>query len=62
MWCFAFSHTSTFELIPAVATAQPVALVTDREEEKQYNKKVTKLLYFPYLGGSPLGRFDPKVA
>ena len=29
MWCFAFSHTSTFELIPAVATAQPGALVTD---------------------------------
>ena len=28
MWCFAFSHTSTFELIPAVATAQPGALVT----------------------------------
>jgi len=21
VWCFAFSHTSTFELIPAVATA-----------------------------------------
>jgi len=28
VWCFAFSHTSTFELIPAVATAQPGALVT----------------------------------
>ena len=28
VWCFAFSHTSTFELIPAVATAQLVALVT----------------------------------
>ena len=28
MWCFASSHTSTFELIPAVATAQPGALVT----------------------------------
>jgi len=27
VWCFAFSHTSTFELIPAVATAQPGALV-----------------------------------
>ena len=27
-WCFAFSHISTFELIPAVATAQPGALVT----------------------------------
>jgi len=22
-------------------------------EEKQYNKKVTLVLYFPYLGGSP---------
>ena len=29
VWCFAFSHTSTFELIPAVATAQPGALVTE---------------------------------
>jgi len=28
VWCFAFSHTSTFELIPAVATAQPGALAT----------------------------------
>jgi len=28
VWCFAFSHASTFELIPAVATAQPGALVT----------------------------------
>jgi len=28
VWCFASSHTSTFELIPAVATAQPGALVT----------------------------------
>ena len=28
VWWFAFSHTSTFELIPAVATAQPGALVT----------------------------------
>jgi len=28
VWCFAFSHTSTFELIPAVATAQSGALVT----------------------------------
>ena len=28
VWCFAFSHTSTFELIPAVATALPGALVT----------------------------------
>ena len=28
VWCFAFSHTSTFELIPAVATAQPGAVVT----------------------------------
>ena len=28
VWCFAFSHTSTFELIPAFATAQPGALVT----------------------------------
>ena len=28
VWCFAFSHTSTFELIPAVATAQPGSLVT----------------------------------
>ena len=28
VWCFAFSHTSTFELIPAVATAQAGALVT----------------------------------
>ena len=26
--CFASSHTSTFELIPAVATAQPGAMVT----------------------------------
>ena len=30
MWCFAFSHTSTFELIPAVAMAQPGAVVTIR--------------------------------
>jgi len=30
VWCFAFSHTSTLELIPAVATAQPGALVTIR--------------------------------
>ena len=30
MWCFAFSHTSTFELIPSVATAQPGAVVTIR--------------------------------
>jgi len=29
VWSFAFSHTSTFELIPAVATAQPGALVTN---------------------------------
>jgi len=28
VWCFAFSHTSTFELIPAVATAQPGAMAT----------------------------------
>jgi len=28
VWCFAFSHTSTFELIPSVATAQPGAMVT----------------------------------
>ena len=28
VWCFAFSHTTTFELIPTVATAQPGALVT----------------------------------
>jgi len=28
VWCFAFSHTTTFELIPAVATAQPGAMVT----------------------------------
>jgi len=35
--------------------------VRDREK-KQYNKKVTKVLYFPYLGKPPLGRFDPKVA
>jgi len=28
VWCFASSHTSTFELIPAVATAQPGAWVT----------------------------------
>ena len=28
VWCFAFSHTSTFELIPSVATAQPGAVVT----------------------------------
>jgi len=28
VWCFAFSHTSTFELIPAVAMAQPGAMVT----------------------------------
>ena len=27
MWCFAFSHTPTFELIPTVATAQPGAVV-----------------------------------
>ena len=30
VWCFAFSHTSTFELIPAVATAQPGVMVTIR--------------------------------
>jgi len=30
VWCFAFSHTSTFELIPSVATAQPGAVVTVR--------------------------------
>ena len=30
VWCFAFSHTSTFELIPAVAMAQPGAVVTVR--------------------------------
>ena len=29
VWCFAFSHTSTFELIPAVAMAQPGAMVTN---------------------------------
>jgi len=29
VWCFAFSHTSTFELIPAVAMAQPGAMVTE---------------------------------
>ena len=28
MWCFAFSHTSTFELIPAVDMAQQGAMVT----------------------------------
>ena len=28
VWCFASSHTSTFELIPAVAMAQPGAMVT----------------------------------
>ena len=28
VWCFASSHTSTFELISSVATAQPGALVT----------------------------------
>ena len=28
VWCFAFSHTSTFELISSVATAQPGAWVT----------------------------------
>jgi len=28
VWCFAFSHTSTFELIPAVAMALPRAVVT----------------------------------
>ena len=25
----------------------------------QYNKKVTKVLYFPYLGGSPSGPIRP---
>ena len=34
VWCFAFSHTSTFELIPAVATAQPGALVTTPKTAK----------------------------
>jgi len=29
VWCFAFSRTSTFELIPAVASARPGAVVTD---------------------------------
>jgi len=29
VWCFASSHTSTFELIPAVAMAQPGAMVTE---------------------------------
>jgi len=28
VWCFAFSHASTFELIPAVASVQPGAVVT----------------------------------
>ena len=28
VWCFAFSHTFTFELIPSVATATPGAWVT----------------------------------
>ena len=29
VWCFVFSHTSTFELIRAVATALPGALATE---------------------------------
>ena len=28
VWCFASSHTSTFELISSVATAQPGVMVT----------------------------------
>jgi len=28
VWCFAFSHTSTFELISSVATALPGVVVT----------------------------------
>jgi len=28
VWCFASSHTSTFELIPAIAMALPGAVVT----------------------------------
>jgi len=28
VWCFAFSHASTFELTPAVASARPGAMAT----------------------------------
>jgi len=28
-------------------------------EKKQYNKKVTKVLYFPYLGEAPAGPIWP---
>ena len=38
VWCFVFSHTSTFELIPAVATAQPGALVTVHYNLKNLKK------------------------
>jgi len=42
VWCFAFSHTSTFELIPAVAMAQPGAMVTIASRSK---KAVLYVLY-----------------
>jgi len=32
------------------------------EKKGQYNKKVTKVLYFPIWEKPPLDRFDPKVA
>jgi len=41
--CFAFSHTSTFELIPAVATAQPGALVTISQAKFQHIIQLYKI-------------------
>jgi len=38
VWCFAFSHASTFELISSVATAQPGALVTDVKNCSLYTR------------------------
>jgi len=46
--CFAFSHASTFELIPAVAMALPGALVTDYVSERTL---YTKFDTNPLTGG-----------
>ena len=40
-WCFAFSHTSTFELISSVATVRPGAVVT--------KKYLTIYLFYPFI-------------
>ena len=43
VWCFAFSHASTFELIPAVATAQPGAMVTVRHTAVDWTRSYDAL-------------------